>query len=156
MEEQKAMQAFVDHMLRYTVNLVRVVPNQWPVGIASGFIIPVEKWYRIISAGHAIAAKPNWAIETVPVSASETLMLTVKNVRALATISPGDPTNALDLAWADLFPDELRSQLAEAPRNPSPQQVCWWRWCVPWSAWILPWASAPVPGDPPSLPALLL
>jgi hypothetical protein len=119
MEEQKAMQAFVDHMLRHTVNLVRVVPNQWPVGIASGFIIPVEKWYRIISAGHAIAAKPNWAIETVPVSATETLMLTVKNVRALATISPGEPTNALDLAWADLFPDELRSQLAEAPKKPA-------------------------------------
>jgi hypothetical protein len=31
MEEQKAMQAFVEHMLRYTVNLVRVAPNQWPV-----------------------------------------------------------------------------------------------------------------------------
>ena len=46
-------------------------------------------------------------------------MLTVKNVRALAKILSGDPTNALDLAWADLFPDELRSQLAEAPKKPA-------------------------------------
>src|SRR5581483_9997151 len=37
---------------------------------------------------------------------------------------------------------------------PSPQPVCWWRWCVPWSAWILLSASRPVLGDPPPLRAL--
>ena len=119
MEEQKAMQAFIEHMLRYTISLVRAVPNDWPLGIASGFIIPVEKRYRIISAGHAISAKPNWAMETIPVSATETLMVTVRNVHPLAKIGPDDPTSAVDLAWAVYLPDELQSQLAEAPKKPT-------------------------------------
>lgn len=118
MDEQQGMQAFLEHMLRVTISLMRAAPNQWPVGIASGFIIPVEDRYRVISAGHAIAAKPNWAIETVPVSETETLMLTVRNVHALAKIGPKGPTHELDLAWADLYPEELKEQLDKSPKQP--------------------------------------
>lgn len=112
------MQAFVEHMLKYTIRLVRAEPNKFPVGIASGFMIPVEDRIRIFSAGHAISAKPGWAVETVRVSDWETLMLRVANVNALAKIGPKGPTNSLDLAWADLFPKKLEEQLASAPKKP--------------------------------------
>ncbi len=118
MTEAEGMQAFIAHMLTYTVRLVRAEPNTFPVGIASGFIIPVGDHYRIMSAGHAISAKPNWAMETVQVSDRETLMLTLRNVHAVAKINEGDPTNSMDIAWADLFPEELKAELARAPKKP--------------------------------------
>jgi hypothetical protein len=71
MDEMQALQGFVELMLKITINLVRAEPNQWPVGVGSGFIIPVGDRYRIVSAGHVIGATPSWAIETNPVSATE-------------------------------------------------------------------------------------
>lgn len=118
MDEELAMRAFVEQMLRVTVSLMQVEPNRWPVGIASGFIIPVEGRYRVISAGHAIAAKPNWAIETVPVSETKTLMLTVRNVHSLAKTETEMRTHEFDIAWADLYPEQLREQIESAPKKP--------------------------------------
>ena len=118
MDEAAAMQAFVEHMLTYTIRLVRAKPNEWPFGIASGFVIPVAGRYRIVSAGHAIAAASNWVMETVPESETETLMLIIKAVHSVAKIPRRDKTNSLDLAWADLNPEELKEQLAKAPKKP--------------------------------------
>jgi hypothetical protein len=42
MTEVEGMQAFIDQMLKYTILLVRAEPNKFPVGIASGFMIPVD------------------------------------------------------------------------------------------------------------------
>jgi hypothetical protein len=118
MTEVAAMNAFIRHMLQYTIRLVRVEPNKRPVGLASGFIIPVEKQYRMISAAHAIGAYANWTVETLPVSSTETLMLVVPTVRKVA-IPPKSKSDSLDLAWADLNPELLKDQLMAAPRLPS-------------------------------------
>lgn len=106
MSEAEGMQAFIDHMLMYTIRLVRAEPNKFPIGISSGFMIPVEDRIRVISAGHAISAKPNWAVETVRVSDWETLMLNVADVKALAKIGPKGPTHSRDLAWGGPVPEE--------------------------------------------------
>jgi hypothetical protein len=118
MTEADAMNAFMKHMLQYTIRLVRAEPNKLPIGIASGFIIPVEKRYRMISAAHAIGAYANWTVETLPVSSTETLMLVVPKVRKVA-IPPKNKSNSLDLAWADLDPERLKQQLMAAPKLPS-------------------------------------
>jgi len=119
MNEIDAMNAFMEHMLQYTVRLVRAEPGKLPKGIASGFIIPVEKRYRVISAAHAIGAYSNWTIETLPVSATETLMLVVPKVQSVATIPPKGKSDSTDLAWADLDPQLLKEQLLKAPKLPS-------------------------------------
>jgi hypothetical protein len=118
MKETEAMQAFVEHMLTYTLRLVCIDPSGWPQAIASGFVIPVENHYRIVSAGHAIGANSQWTLETVRVSDSETLMFKVSNVRTLAQINPNNTADLLDLAWADLFPEKLADQLVNAPKKP--------------------------------------
>jgi hypothetical protein len=93
MDEMQAMQGFVELMLKITINLVRAEPNQWPVGIASGFIIPVGDRYRIVSAGHAIGATPSWAIETNPVSAD----LSPTELETQLAVAPKKPLGAVEL-----------------------------------------------------------
>lgn len=121
MNERDAMNAVIEGMLRYTIKLVRAEPGKLHVGktgkagVASGFIVPVNKHFRIVSAGHAIGAYSGWAVELLPVRDTKTLMLTVSNVQTVATIIPKDGSDELDLAWADVDPAKLAEQLKNDP-----------------------------------------
>jgi hypothetical protein len=138
MSDEEAAQSFVNHMLTQTARLVRLASGETLKAIASGFWVPVGRKYRLISAGHAIGASPDWAVETIPVSASETLALSLKGVRTLTIIKPKCESGSLDIAWADIDPDELKADLQADPH--------WSQTTVELPLYIGPLDSLPTPG----------
>jgi hypothetical protein len=119
MDEQTAADEFVRHMLSMTLRLVRLSGSNEPRAIASGFLTRVGTKYRVVSAGHAIGASQGWTIETLPVSARETLMLTVEGVQTVTTIQPNCQIGSLDISWADIDPQAIEEQLKNDPRRPT-------------------------------------
>lgn len=114
-ELHKRTTAFINHMLEYTLRLVRLDDvSKEPRGIASGFMIPVAGKLRVISAGHALGALGHWVVEATQASATETLCFTVMDIRVadkLVRLPTGEQID-IDLAWGDLDPAVLSKQLA--------------------------------------------
>ena len=62
-EIKARIQVALEHCRKLTVQLVQLSDERKPIGVASGFFIPVEGSTYLISAGHALE-KDKWAIET--------------------------------------------------------------------------------------------
>jgi hypothetical protein len=110
MTEFNPHQAFVEHMLRYTVRLVRnpTTPGA-EGGIGSGVLLQRPAGLVLLTAGHNFDRPGAWTLETDIVVGRQTLMLPIPNPQRLLQVDleTGESSN-VDVAWARLGPRRLQ------------------------------------------------
>lgn len=117
---QKGVTDFVNHMLEYTLRLVKLDERGLqPEGVASGFMVQVGKKLRVVSAGHALGTMERWYLEATQASETETLCFSLTNIHVVDKVVklPNGETIDVDLAWGEIDPDALNQQLIENGRK---------------------------------------
>lgn len=117
---QKGVTDFVNHMLEYTLRLVKLDERGLqPEGVASGFMVQVEKKLRVVSAGHTLRTMERWYLETTQASETEILCFSLTNIHVVDKVVklPNGETIDVDLAWGEIDPDALNQQLIENGRK---------------------------------------
>ena len=106
---------FVNHILKYTLRLVKLDSGNQPVSIASGFMIPVGKKLRVISAGHTLGRMDRWVLEAAQAGETQTLCFLLTDIYVADELVklPNGESIDVDLAWGEIDPDALMQQLRE-------------------------------------------
>jgi hypothetical protein len=113
MPSNNPVELFVQHMLRYTVRLIRNAPSIARVsGAASGIIVRISRRLVLLTAGHIFDRPGTWTMETSTVVRGRTLNLQLPNVQRLCSIDlTSDKNSDIDLAWAPLDCEESKEQM---------------------------------------------
>jgi hypothetical protein len=112
--EAEAVQAFVEHMLKYTVRLVRnatTFPQR--TSIASGLLLCRGREPTLVTAGHIFGKAGDWTIETSVVGAGKSLHLRLMDVQRPSSVCK-TRVRVPDFAWATVRPDAARQMLDQA------------------------------------------
>jgi hypothetical protein len=129
---QKRVQAFVEHMLQYTIRLARLNAELKPIeGAASGFILNREGSQYLMSAGHVFRSGGDWGIETDVVVSGETVVIPVSSIQLISRITLDSSEGAVDAFQALLATSEV-IELAEIQKycsdpsaSPEPLDIAW-------------------------------
>ncbi len=118
-QEETTIRAFVEHMLKYTVRIIRNAeefPHQ--SGLASGILIDQSGDPILLTAGHIFKKPGVWTLETSLVVADRTLHAPLRDLQFLAQIDLQDNTlQDIDLAWARIPLEELKVALNLLPKD---------------------------------------
>lgn len=111
------IERFVQHMLRYTVRLIRNATSMASgSGAASGIIVRLYEQLILLTAGHSFDQPGTWTMETSTVVDGKTLHLHLPHVQRLCSIDVATGENSdIDLAWAPLDCEEIRQQMRQDP-----------------------------------------
>lgn len=110
MSEFDVDQMFVEHMLQYTVCLVRnPTTPEAEGGIGSGVLLQRPAGLVLMTAGHNFDRPGTWTLETNIEVGQRTLMLPIPNPQRLLRVDleTGESSD-VDVAWARLDPERLR------------------------------------------------
>ena len=118
-DEIKArIQAALEHCRKFTVQLVRLSDERKPIGVASGFYIPVEGSTYLISAGHALK-KDRWAIETsfTVEEKNQSVLIPVGGAWTVKRLDlSGQKLQDMDIAWAKVNFEDFQKAVSADKR----------------------------------------
>lgn len=114
--EVAARRDFVDHMLRHTVQLIRVEDGQ-PAGKGSGVLVALGERLFLLSVLH-VFKRSDWFFETNTVDGDKPLLLQVPPVNWVTHVRLDEPTCGQrdGLAWAEFDVAALKEKLTSEPR----------------------------------------
>lgn len=118
-QEETAIRAFIEHMLKYTVRIIRnalILPDNF--GLASGILVEYNNDLVLLTAGHNFENPGIWTLETNIVVAGKTLHLPLRDVQLLTQINIGRGTvQKIDLAWALISRVDCEAALDSLPKT---------------------------------------
>lgn len=117
--EEIAVRDFIEHMLKYTVRLIRNTKD-FPenFGLASGVIIERPSNPVLLTAGHIFNKPGAWTLETNIVVANMTLHLPLRDIQMLSQINLDKGTaQNIDLAWAQIHRADCMAALDSFPKT---------------------------------------
>jgi hypothetical protein len=118
-DEIKArIQAALEHCRKLTVQLVQLSDEHKPIGVASGFFIPVEGFTYLISAGHALE-KDRWAIETsfTVEDKNQSVLIPVGGAWTVKRLNlSSQRLHDMDIAWAKVNFEDFQKAVSADKR----------------------------------------
>lgn len=136
MNRENAAANYIQHMLSYTIRLVRNARAAYDApqttGVASAIMLERPHAVVLLTAGHMFWKPGDWTWETNVVVEGETLSLRLPELQQLARVDVHARTmTPIDVAWCRIDQERIRQVLTTInPRHPPTLSLPVYRGCI--------------------------